>query len=235
MTREGSTRMRGLPRASFTAALAAPLLLLFAGCATDSQYREALGERDQELRELREERTALKRQVAGLQSQRDDLTLALNEANDEVGRLVEAAARPADRSTGLEDLQALGMGVSTRGGRPVITIPAGITFGSGQAELSKAGLDALKAVAGGLKREYPSGTYWIEGHTDNDPIKKSKFKTNRDLSLARSMAVLRYLVETAHVPDERCVVVGWGEYRGLTGNRSDAEKARNRRVEILVE
>jgi len=52
-------------------------------------------------------------------------------------------------------------------------------------------------VADTLVDDYAVGVYWIEGHTDSDPIKKSKFESNRDLSLNRAMAVLHYLVEDA--------------------------------------
>ena len=75
---------------------------------------------------------------------------------------------------------------------------------------------------------------WVGGHTDSDPIVKSKFASNRDLSLARAMAVLRYLVDDAGIKDGQCAVVGFGEYRPLTANDSSASKARNRRVEITV-
>jgi chemotaxis protein MotB len=116
----------------------------------------------------------------------------------------------------------------------VITIPSSITFGSGRAELSNGGRSALTVVARTLLNEFSAGEYWIEGHTDNDPIVKSKFATNRDLSLARAMAVLHYLVEETGVPDGQCVVAGWGEYRPVAANDGDAGKARNRRVEIVV-
>ena len=117
----------------------------------------------------------------------------------------------------------------------VISIPTEITFPSGKATLSDNGMTALTAVARTLIDEYPSAQYWIEGHTDNDPIKKSKFATNRDLSLARAMAVLHYLVGETGVPDGQCVVAGWGEYRPLVPNDSKENKSTNRRVEIVVE
>jgi chemotaxis protein MotB len=116
----------------------------------------------------------------------------------------------------------------------VISIPSEITFSSGKAELSERGKDALTVVARTLLDDYPSAEYWIEGHTDSDPIKKSAYPTNRDLSLARSMAVLHYLVNDTGIPDGQCVVAGWGEYRPVAGNESNDGKAKNRRVEIVV-
>jgi chemotaxis protein MotB len=48
------------------------------------------------------------------------------------------------------------------------------------------------------------------------------------------MAVLHYLVEETGVPDGQCVVAGWGEYRPVAANDTPTNKAKNRRVEIVV-
>jgi chemotaxis protein MotB len=116
----------------------------------------------------------------------------------------------------------------------VITIPSSISFPSGKAELSAQGQNALRQVAAVLKQSHPTGLYSIEGHTDTDPIRKSGFESNRDLSLERAMAVLTYLVEDCRIPDEQCVVVGHGQYRPIDPGTSSAAKAKNRRVEIVV-
>jgi chemotaxis protein MotB len=114
------------------------------------------------------------------------------------------------------------------------SIPSEITFPSGKAQLSEQGKNALTVVSRTLIDQYPAAEYWIEGHTDSDPIRKSSFPTNRDLSLARSMAVLHYLVNDTGIPDGQCVVAGWGEYRPVAANDSNTNKSRNRRVEIVV-
>jgi chemotaxis protein MotB len=210
--------------------LALAALPLVASCQATSQYQAALNEREAENRALREERTALKNQMRDLQYQNESLSTALAEANSRL--VAEPVAAPATQS--FPELDRLGIDYGTRDGRMVISIPSGITFGSGKADLSEGGKDALTVVARTLLNEYAADEYWIEGHTDNDPIQKSKFATNRDLSLARAMAVLHYLVEDTGVPDGQCVVAGWGEYRPVTANDSPENKARNRRVEIVV-
>ncbi|NUP95155.1 MAG: OmpA family protein [Planctomycetaceae bacterium] len=193
------------------------------------QYKAALDEREQENRQLREERANLKGENRDLASQRESLETALAEAN---ARLLE---EPTQSSTQLKDLDDAGVGYGMRDGRMVISIPQELTFGAGKADLSDNGKKALKAVAKTLKGKYEGGEYWIEGHTDNDPISKSKFATNRDLSLARAMAVLHYLVNDGGIADGQCVVAGWGPYRPVAANSSSANKAKNRRVEIVVE
>jgi chemotaxis protein MotB len=212
-----------------TQALFAAFALTFASC-TSPQMQAALEEREQDNRSLREERATLKGQNRDLSAQNASLETALAEAN---ARLLEEPARQEGQRFG--ELDEAGVGYGIRDGRMVISIPQELTFASGKADLSNEGRKALKAVATTLKNNYGEAEYWIEGHTDNDPIVKSKFATNRDLSLARAMAVLHYLVDDAGIADGQCVVAGWGPYRPVAANDSRANKAKNRRVEITVD
>lgn len=205
------------------------LVISASGCTSPEAFRQALDERDQEIQALREERAELKRERQALLASVDSLGSELRDANSRLVQRpepVEAAAHPG--------LTSLGVDYSYRGGLAVITIPSAISFPSGLADLSKEGKKALRAVAGVLKAEHGTGVYYIEGHTDSDPIVKSKFETNRALSLARATAVHGFLVEECDIPDEQCVVVGHGQYRPRDPGTSSAAKAKNRRVEIVV-
>lgn len=73
----------------------------------------------------------------------------------------------------------------------------------------------------------------IEGHTDNLPIHNAKFPSNWELSTTRAVNVLRYLRKIHEIPANRLSAVGFGEYRPLAPNDSDAQRAQNRRVEII--
>jgi len=200
----------------------AMLLPLSGGCAT----QKALQEYQDEVRALREERTSLKKENRGLKMQLESYEVALAEATAKLDR-------PATDPTYAE-LDELGIQYGNRGGDFVISIPTEITFGSGKADLTTNGRKALDAVARTLLQDHASGLFWIEGHTDSDPIKKSKWASNRDLSVARAMAVLHYMVEDAGIPDEQCSVVGHGQYRPVAPNDDRDGKAKNRRVEIVV-
>jgi chemotaxis protein MotB len=92
----------------------------------------------------------------------------------------------------------------------------------------------LDKISQRLKKDFPDARFYIEGHTDADPISKSTFGSNRELSIARGMAVLTYLVESCHIPDDQFVVVGHGQYLPLETNSTAEGKAKNRRVEIVV-
>src|SRR5262249_13953465 len=131
-------------------------------------------------------------------------------------------------------LDAAGVEYGQRGGNFYVSLPDAITFSSGRADLTKKGKEALKAVAATLAKDYGNSKYWIEGHTDNEPIKKSKWESNRQLSVERAMAVLKFLVEDCAVPDDDCVVAGHGEYDPVAPNDSKEGKSKNRRVEIVV-
>lgn len=203
------------------AGLAIACAVASSGCAS----HKTLKNYQDEIRALREERTQLKKENRQLQMQLEDYEIALANAS--------AQPEPAEQKD-YSELDALGIAYGERDGNFVISVPAEITFGSGRADLTKNGKSALEAVARTLSTDYGEGTYWIEGHTDNDPIKKSKWSSNRELSVARAMAVLHYLVEQCGVPDAQCVVAGHGEYEPVAENSSKTGKAQNRRVEIVV-
>ena len=214
--------------ASFMLALA-----LFSGaCQSNRAYKDALDEQTKENKRLREERTQIKGDMRDMSYQKESLENAVAEAN---AKLLEAPTH--DTSIGAKkfpELDSAGVSYGLRNGEMVITMSSDVTFASGKAELSKAGRNALTSVAKALGREYAGAEYWIQGHTDADPITKAKFGSNRELSLARSMAVLHFLVEDAGVPDQQCVVAGWGQYRPVVAGSSAGAKAKNRRVEIVV-
>ncbi len=198
------------------------LVLLSASCATPKQLQAY----QDEIVALREERTQLKKENRGLRMQLESYEVALAEANSMV------ADEPATQS--YAELDDLGIGYGQRGNDFVISVPAEVTFASGKADVTRNGRGALDAVARTLQKDYANSFFWIEGHTDSDPIKKSSWNSNRELSVARAMAVLHYLVEDAGLEDEQCIVVGHGEYRPMAENNNKAGKAKNRRVEIVV-
>jgi chemotaxis protein MotB len=78
-------------------------------------------------------------------------------------------------------------------------------------------------------------SYWvrIEGHTDNLPIHTERFPSNWELSTTRAVNVLRYFRKNNQIPADRLSAVGFAEYRPLVSNDSAAQRAQNRRVEII--
>lgn len=205
------------------------------GCASNQALRMSIAERDDEIRDLHEERTALQSELVRVRNERDGLQAALEDAATQLqGRPQAAAAVPA-ATPRFPDLDDQGITYGRRGNHIVFSIPSAVTFGSGKATLTSKGETALSALGDRLKSEFPDrAVFHVEGHTDSDPIQKSKFESNRDLSLERAKAVHSYLVTRCRIADERFVLVGHGQYRPIAANDTAENKAKNRRVEIVV-
>lgn len=95
---------------------------------------------------------------------------------------------------------------------------------------------AVKAIVGLGKlvaESYPGSRVAVEGHTDSDPIRKSKWTSNEELSLARADEVKK-LLRQAGVPDGRVSAVGMGARQPVAKGATDRAKAQNRRVEIYI-
>ena len=221
--------------------LLAVSLPLFPGCATNQALRAELTEKDALVSNLRRENTDLKRRLENSLYDKDRLQAALDDAanflDSQPAPVAMPAAAPQNPGPQLnrDGLDEVGVSVNQRGNEVVFTIPSKITFASGSATLSKEGEQALLAVARRLKADFDgTAAFHVEGHTDSDRIRRSKFKSNRDLSWARARAVHGFLVTRGEIRDERFVVVGHGPHRPVASNDSDEGKAQNRRVEIVV-
>lgn len=114
-----------------------------------------------------------------------------------------------------------------------VTLPNDILFDSGQTVLkagSKATLDRIAAV---IQRDYGGRIVRVEGHTDTDPIKKSPWKDNWELSCERALSVVRYLTGRG-IDSKKIYAAGYGEHMPRDTNATAAGKARNRRVQIVI-
>lgn len=120
----------------------------------------------------------------------------------------------------------------TEGGL-VIILSDSILFDSGKAELKNDALPVLDKVISIIKSEVPEKNIGISGHTDNVPITHSSWKSNWELSTARSTNVLHYLEENG-VPAAKLSATGYGEYRPVASNDTAAGRSKNRRVEIVI-
>ncbi len=115
----------------------------------------------------------------------------------------------------------------------VVTFVAEVLFDSGKAKLKKNSFPILAKVARILKEEVPGCDIGIEGHTDNQPIKHSRWKSNWELSAHRALSVL-HRMEKEGVNSKRMSATGFGEYNPLASNNTSEGKSLNRRVEIVI-
>jgi len=110
-----------------------------------------------------------------------------------------------------------------------LEIASDLAFGSGAATLSRPIMDFLVKLVGTMEK----ATYAIavEGHTDNDPIRSSKFPSNWELSASRASAVIRYLTSQG-IPADKFRAIGFGDTAPKVANDTAQNKAKNRRVDI---
>lgn len=125
--------------------------------------------------------------------------------------------------------------VDQAAGTITVTLPNSILFSSGKATLKSATNSELDHIYSVLRERYSGKQVDVVGHTDADPIVKTKklWKDNWDLSAGRALTVLRYLVDRGISPKD-IRGVACGESRPVASNASAAGKAKNRRVEIVV-
>lgn len=138
-----------------------------------------------------------------------------------------AAIRERLQRAGQADLEVL-----PREEGVVIRVQSNLLFPSGSDQLLPGGRERVLAIAAAL-RDLP-GIIRVEGHTDDVPIRTGRFPSNWELSAARAVRVVRILTEEGGVDPRRVYFAGYGEYRPLVANVSEANRQRNRRVEVYL-
>jgi chemotaxis protein MotB len=114
-----------------------------------------------------------------------------------------------------------------------------VLFDSGSAELKPEATPQLDKLADALKQlenQIPSDIAWvmrIDGHTDIHPIATPEFPSNWELSSARAISVVRYLMQQG-VPPNRLVAAGFGEFQPIDPATSDEALRKNRRIELKL-
>ena len=113
-----------------------------------------------------------------------------------------------------------------------IVLTGDLLFNIGESELSVNARESLQKVTAVIRLT----PYMINvvGHTDNIPMHSSKFKSNWELSVARASTVARYLIEEIGMDPNQFVVSGYSAYRPVEPNTTVENRAKNRRVEIII-
>ena len=137
----------------------------------------------------------------------------------------------------LRDLLGKHQGVRIVGDRFVFQ--SEVFFAKSEAEIAAAGqaqLDQLATTLLEIALEIPGEIDWIlriDGHTDNDPISTSRYPSNWELSTARAISVVRYLIN-AGLPANRLVAAGFGEFHPIDKRNDEISQRRNRRIELKL-
>jgi flagellar motor protein MotB len=116
----------------------------------------------------------------------------------------------------------------------VATLSANVLFDSGKAALRSGGKEALRRVAADIRAKSSDVTIEVKGHTDNQPIRYSSYKSNYELSCARAQAVVEYLVSACKFDRAQFVVAGCGATEPVASNNTAGGRQKNRRAEIIA-
>ena len=123
--------------------------------------------------------------------------------------------------------------VTEKNGKIYVAMSDKLLFESGSAQVNKQGKEALGKLAEVLKKQHDIDVF-IEGHTDNKPIKTVQFKDNWDLSVVRATSVVRILTKDYGVNPLQILPCGRGEFMPVDNNESVEGRAHNRRTEIIM-
>lgn len=185
---------------------------------------------------LKMERDALYLQNQELQDELDRARAALSGGQGDQSALIaeieslraQLAAQPMNNiSDGTAFDNIAGVDAYNDGGTVTVRVQGDILFASGKVDLKGSAKSTLNQVASVIKNEYPGNTIRVEGYTDTDPIRKSKWKDNLELSLQRAAAVHRQL-QTQGISADNMYAAGFGEAR------AQGSKEKSRRVQIVV-
>jgi chemotaxis protein MotB len=195
--------------------------------AVDDQLSKELKKLGENAQSLLAANGALKGALDGSQRRLEELRRAQAAAEARAALYRDLAAK----LKGMVDSGDLA--ITLRDGRMVLRLPNDVLFDSGRANLKPTGKRALSELAPVLAA-IPGRRYQVAGHTDNEPIRLSPFKSNWDLSTARALEVTDFLV-AQHVDPRVLSAAGYGEFDPVDANDGASGKAHNRRTEIALQ
>ena len=218
--------------------------------------RQALAEQRELSEEAQLQVTLLNRQLAALREQlaRVSEALELSEAKSEeqevqiadLGKRLNVALASKVQELARYRSEFFGRLREILGNRQDIRIvgdrfvfQSEILFASGSATIADEGRPQLARLADTLKQiaaEIPSDLEWVlrvDGHTDRAPIATYAFPSNWELSTARAVSVVKFLVEQG-IPPQRLAATGFGEFQPLDAGGDEIAYRRNRRIEFKL-
>jgi flagellar motor protein MotB len=146
-----------------------------------------------------------------------------------IAELEQQLRAPATGQAADPQLAGIETSFDQQTGNMTVNIPGDVLFDAGRASLKESSKATLNKIVGAIKKDYPGKRVFVVGHTDPDPIAKTKgmWQDNLDLSAERARAVAKYL--TGQGLDPRSV-----DTRAYGSTEPKKTKEASRRVEIVV-
>lgn len=171
------------------------------------RLRAEIADREQQLAEAQDEMSVLRTSLTGKESALGELTSELESLNVQLEQT----------SRGL-----------------TMTIVDSLLFDPGEADLTSDGQQLLGDVASILHERFPNREFLIEGHTDNQPIVRSGWRSNWELGAARALNMLHELVGNHGISPDRVSATSYGEFRPTASNATAEGRRANRRAVIVI-
>lgn len=142
-----------------------------------------------------------------------------------VNKLLDKNMTPEEKKSAIAGVRRDAIGVR-------ITLAASQFFEPGSAKLKQPAVKVLNGIAKILKNA--NRQVIIEGHTDDKPVMGSQFETNWELASARATTVVRYLINVYKMDPSKLGAVSYADTRPLVPNTTEENRAKNRRIEIVI-
>ncbi len=194
--------------------------MLASGCAVT--FKKTIPQDKEKIKLMTRELQRLRMELERLKAEKDQEIAELKHAKQLLEKKFQKEIQEKELKLSMEDKGL------------VLRFVAEVFFDSGKADIKPEAYPILDKVAEFLKEEVPDRKIAIEGHTDNQPIKYSGWASNWELSAARALSVLHYLVDEKGIAPERVQAVGYGEYHPIADNSTPEGRQKNRRVEIVI-
>ncbi len=196
------------------------LTLALTGCGPDAKQKK--------IDELTAENDGLKQDLEDRDRKINDGMVRDNDSKSTIDELNQQLAKlRADGSKQVTD------GWQKMPTFDMISVPGSVFFESGKAELTAGGRAKLAQLASDIRSRFDDRDIFVFGHTDDQPIKKSKWKDNWELGAHRSLSVVRALRDLG-ISNEYLIQANCGEYRPKSANSNDKARLQNRRVEFYA-
>ena len=195
------------------------------------QNRELLAQLDEKEAALIQEKNRLEKLEKDLavRSQRiDELETVIAAKDAKMNALKNAV------SNALTNFEGKGLSVEQKNGKVYVSMENKLLFESGSWAVNTEGRKAVQQL-GSVLAQNPDIAVLIEGHTDDVPYGGSgQLKDNWDLSTKRATSIVHILRENANIDPQNLTAAGKGEFAPVAPNTSEAGKAKNRRIEVIL-
>lgn len=215
---------------------------VLSSCVSKKEYEEAMNRAAAEKSALESALSEAQEANEQMQSEFATLEQNLQMSKEEITSLSETIKTNNEQIQALQDaisevfvdFDSDQISMEERNGKLYITLSNSILFEPGRARLAEESVDVISMLADVFKRN-PDVMVQVEGHTDNEPvvIHKARYKDNWELSVARSVQVVREM-EEAGVESGRLSASGKGETQPVASNETEEGRAKNRRTEFIV-